>query len=509
MATDVVPSFSRLDDDEYADVCIVGAGIAGLTTAYWLSRLGKSVIVLDDGPIVSGETKRSTAHLATALDSSYVELEWLHGEGGARLAAESHAAAIDQIEQIVFEEKIDCEFERLDGYLFTTLGEPPEALDRELAAAQRAGLTETSIVERAPLASYHTGKALRFPRQAQFNPLKYLAALAQAIIRDGGRIYTKTHATHIAGGEPARIETRDGPVVTASVVVVATNTPVNDMLAIHTKQTAYRTYVIGAGVPTGSINKGLYWDTTNPYHVIRLQTLRSGSSAAPAGDLLIVGGEDHKTGQADDAAVRYKQLEEWTRSRFPMTADIRFRWSGQVVESMDGVAFIGRNPMDKQNVFIATGFSGNGMTCGAITGRLLTDLILGLENPWVWLYEPSRKTMRAAERFAKEALNTAAQYGKWLTRGDVSTAALVTPGTGAIVRRGLNKIAVYCDDAGQKHECSAVCPHLGGIVAWNHSEESWDCPCHGSRFNKLGKLLNGPANTDLQIVVEPQLVDVV
>lgn len=416
MATSDLPSFRSLTHDEYADVCVVGAGIAGLTTAYWLGRLGKSVIVLDDGPIVSGETERTTAHLATALDCSYVELEWLHGEKGARLAAESHAAAIDQIEQIVFEEKIDCEFERLDGTHFTAPEEPSETLDRELATAQRAGLTETCIVERAPLAACHSRQALRYPRQAQFNPLKYLAALAQAILRDGGRIYTKTHAMEIAGGEPARIETRDGPVVTAGAVVVATNTPVNDMLALHTRQAAYRTYVIGAGVPSGSITQGLDWDTADPHHFVRQQTPRSSATATSAGDLLIVGGEADQTGQAEDAEGRCERLEEWTRSRFPMSADIRFRWSEQAVEPIDELAFIGRNPMDKQNVFIATGFSGNGMTCGAITGRLLADLILGLENPWVWLYEPSRKTILAAETFARKTLDMAAQYGDWLTR---------------------------------------------------------------------------------------------
>lgn len=507
MTTAELPSFPSLTTDEHADVCIVGAGIAGLTTAYLLGRAGKSVIVLDDGPIVSGETERTTAHLVTALDDRYFELERLHGEKGARLAAESHAAAIDQIERIAVEESIDCDFERLDGFLFAPPGEFGETLEQELAAAQRAGLTDIEIVARAPLGSFDTGQALRFPRQAQFHPLKYLAALAQAIIRDGGRIYTQTHATKIEGGEPARIETRDGPVVTAGAVVVATNTPVNDLLAIHTKQAAYRTFVIGADVPSGSLNKGLYWDTADPYHYVRLQTLRPSASPASASDLLIVGGEDHKTGQADDAEARYGRLEEWARSHFPMITDMRFRWSGQVVEPVDGLAFIGRNPMDKQNVFVATGFSGNGMTYGTIAGRLLTDLIQGRENAWASLYDPSRKTLRAAKTFARETINMAGQYGDWITKGDVKEDVSVPAGTGAIVRRGLHKIAVYCDDAGQMHECSAVCPHLGGIVAWNHSEETWDCPCHGSRFDKFGKVLNGPAITNLHAVAAPNPVE--
>jgi len=497
MATAKLPSFSKLLSNEQAHVCIVGAGIAGLTTAYLLGRAGKSVIVLDDGPIVSGETERTTAHLVAALDDRYFDLERLHGEKGARLAAESHSAAISQIERIVREEHIDCDFERLDGYLFVPPGESSDILDREMAAAHRAGLTDVYMIARAPVSSFDTGRALCFPRQAQFHPLKYLAAVAQAIMRDGGRIYTDTHATKIEGGESARIETQDGQTVTARAVVVATNTPVNDLLTIHTKQAAYRTFVIGATVPAGSISKGLYWDTPNPYHYVRLSR-----SSSVASDVLIVGGEDHKTGQADDAEARYVKLEEWARARFPMMTDIVFRWSGQVMQPVDGLAYIGRNPMDKPNVYIATGDSGNGMTHGTIAGMLLTDLIHGRENAWSTLYEPSRKTLGALNTFAKETLNMAAQYADWVTTGDVKEDVLVPPGSGAVVRRGLKKIAVYCDDAGQLHERSAVCPHLGGIVAWNHSEKTWDCPCHGSRFDKSGKVVNGPAISNLSPVEE-------
>ena len=498
MATAKVPRFSKLLTNEQAHVCIVGAGIAGLTTAYLLGRAGKSVIVLDDGPIVSGETERTTAHLVSALDDRYLDLERLHGEKGARLAAESHSAAIDQIERIVREEHIDCDFERLDGYLFVPPGESSEILEREMAAAQRAGLTDVQMVSRAPITPFDTGPALRFPRQAQFHPLKYLAAVAQAIMRDGGRIYTETHAVKIEGGESARAETRDGQTVTAGAVVVATNTPINDVLAIHTKQAAYRTFVIGATVPAGSISKGLYWDTPDPYHYVRLSP-----SLSVGSEVVIVGGEDHKTGQADDAEARYVRLEEWARARFPMMTDIAFRWSGQVMQPVDGLAFIGRNPMDEPNVYIATGDSGNGMTHGTIAGILLTDLIHGRENAWSTLYEPSRKTLGALGTFAKEALNMAAQYADWVTPGDVKEDVLIPPGSGAVVRHGLKKIAVYCDDAGQLHERSAVCPHLGGIVAWNHSEQTWDCPCHGSRFDKFGKVLNGPAMTNLPPAEEP------
>lgn len=489
MATAKVPARSPLKENITADVCIVGAGIAGMTTAYLLAREGKSVVVLDDGPIGGSMTGRTTAHLVNALDDRYFELERLHGERGARLAAESHTAAIDRIETIVTEESIDCDFERVDGYLFVPPGEAQKVLDNELEAGQRAGLA-LEKVDRAPL-DYDTGPALRFPNQGQFHPLKYLSGLAEAIEKKGGRIYTGTHASEIEGGEPARVATSDGAVVTAGAVVVATNTPVNDLFAIHTKQAAYQTYVIGARVPHGSVTKALYWDTPDPYHYLRIHETDKSS------DLLIVGGEDHKTGQADDANRRFGILEGWTRARFPMIESIDYRWSGEVLEPVDGLAFIGRNPMDKDNVYIATGDSGNGMTHGTIAGILITDLIVGRENEWETLYEPSRKTLRALPEFARENLNVAAQFADLVTPGDVDSVSEIKPGSGAVIRRGLLKVAAYRDEAGTVHERSAVCRHLGCIVNWNTLENTWDCPCHGSRYDAMGKVIQGPANSDL------------
>jgi glycine/D-amino acid oxidase-like deaminating enzyme/nitrite reductase/ring-hydroxylating ferredoxin subunit len=472
-----------------ADVCVVGAGIAGLTTAYLLAREGRSVIVLDDGAIAGGETGRTTAHLASALDDRYFRIESMHGETGARLAAESHTAAIDRIEAIVGEEKIACDFERLDGYLFGPPAESADVLDKELEAAHRAGLRDVERVDRAPLESFDTGPCLRFPRQAQFHPLKYLEALAQAIETKGGRIFNKTHAEEFKSGSAAQVKTSQGFAVSAGAIVVATNTPVNDWVAIHTKQAAYRTYVIGLQVRKGSVIKALYWDTSDPYHYVRLQE-------ATQHDVLIAGGEDHKTGQADDADERFERLEAWTRERFPSAGEMEFYWSGQIVEPIDSLAFIGRNPGD-ENIYVVTGDSGNGMTHGTLAGILLTDLLLGRENEWEKLYDPSRVSLRAAPEFAKENLNVAAQYIDYATGGDVDEAAKIAPGTGAVIRQGLKKVAVYRAGDGTLHKCSAICPHLGCIVAWNDTEKTWDCPCHGSRFDPYGKVLNGPANVGL------------
>lgn len=498
-ATAKMPTYSPLMENTQADVCIVGAGIAGLTTAYLLTQAGKSVVILDDGPLAGGVTQVTTAHLSNALDDRYFAVESLHGQEGARLAAESHTAAINRMEAIVKKEKIDCDFERLDGYLFLPPGGKEELLDRELAAAHRAGLGDVEKISRVPLPSFDTGPCLRFPNQGQFHPLKYLAAVAKAIERDGGRLFTKTHVDQIDGGPPAQIKA-GSHVVTAGAVVVATNSPVNDRLVIHTKQAPYMTYVIGARVPRRSVAKALYWDTLDPYHYVRLQGLNNGGTIEDDQrecDLLIVGGEDHKTGQAYDTQERHARLETWARERFPMMEQVEFTWAGQVLETVDGLAFIGRNPLDKDNVFVVTGDSGMGMTHGTIAGILLTDLIVGRENPWAKLYDPSRKTLKATGKFLKEAVNMVAQFTDWVTGGDVGSVDGIAKESGAVLRHGLTKVAIYRDEKGALHECSAVCPHLGCIVGWNPTEKTWDCPCHGSRFDKLGKVINGPANKDL------------
>lgn len=490
-----VPQFSPLDRDLRVNVCIVGAGIAGMTCAYLLARTGRSIAVIDDGPIAGGETGRTTAHLTAALDDRYYEIARLHGPDGARVAAASHSAAIDRVEQIASLEEIDCDFERLDGYLFLGGDSKKEELDREFKATRKAGL-ETELVDRIPVDSFHSGVALKFPRQGQFHPLKYLNGLARAILRDGGKIYCGTHAEKIVDGEPAKVTTSDGHSITADAVIVATNTPVNDWLIIHSKQAAYRTYVIGCRVPKQSIPRGLYWDTPDPYHYIRLQDHPSATGASDS-EILIVGGEDHKTGQADDTAARFTCLEQWARERFPMIQSVDYRWSGQVMEPVDYMGYIGRNPGSDQHIFIATGDSGNGMTHGTIAGILLTDLVLGLKNPWADLYDPSRVKLGAAVDYVRENANVAEQYKDWITEGDVGDEREIKPGEGAVIRRGSKKIAVYRDENGSVHERSAVCTHLYCIVDWNATEKSWDCPCHGSRFDPYGKVINGPAISPL------------
>jgi glycine/D-amino acid oxidase-like deaminating enzyme/nitrite reductase/ring-hydroxylating ferredoxin subunit len=319
--------------------------------------------------------------------------------------------------------------------------------------------------------------------------LRYVAGLAEAVRRAGGTI-VGGHVVRIEG-TPVVVETTSGNAVTADAVVVATNTPINDRITMHTKQAPYRTYVIAAPLPRGSVPPGLYWDTADPYHYLRLQPHDD------ARDLLIVGGEDHHTGQGDASRAPFERLEAWAHARFEALGPVMHRWSGQIMASIDGLGFIGRNPGDAGNVFIATGDTGNGLTNGTIAGLLLADLIAGRSNPWTEVYEPARITPRAAWTFAKESLHVAAGYARWLTPARTQAHAELAPGHGAVLQRGLRKVAVYRDERGGLHELSAVCPHLGGIVVWNDVEKSWDCPCHGSRFDTNGCVLNGPAASGL------------
>lgn len=476
------------------DVCIIGAGISGLSAAHALASEGRRVLVLDDGPLGGGETHRTSAHLASCLDDGFVRLESLFGVEGARLAAESHTAAIDRIEWICSREGIACDFKRVDGYLFAGETASEEDLERELFAARRAGLLDVQMVERAPLPHFDSGPALLAPRQAQFDPMAYVEGLAVAIERRGGLIATPHHVSNVRQqGEMVMVDTDDGVLIIADYAIVATNAPITNAVGLPLKQAAYRSYAVAVDVPKRTLPLGLYWDMEEPYHYARVVEGQSDSET----DVVIVGGEDHKTGQADDAHERYARLEAWTRAHIGPYLAVTARWSGQVMEPFDALGYIGPAHNGSERILVITGDSGHGLTHATIGAMVVSDLIGGRSNPWQELYSPRRAKLKATSEFLKETVNTAARYSDWVRAGDVDSVDRIEPGHGAVVRRGLSLIAAYRDDEGQLHECSAMCRHLGGVVQWNDAEKSWDCPCHGARYDAHGRVMNGPANEDL------------
>jgi glycine/D-amino acid oxidase-like deaminating enzyme/nitrite reductase/ring-hydroxylating ferredoxin subunit len=479
------PVYAPLVSNVTAEVCVVGGGLGGLTTAYLLAREGLSVVLLEALQLGEGETAHTTAHLAVP-DDRYSYIEDAHGEEAARVVAESFAAAIDLVEEISTHEGIDCDFLRLDGFLISCASHPEDELAKELAASRRAGVQVTRE-NSAPWPHWCSSTpCLRFSDQAQFHPLRFLSGLARAVERHGGVIHVDTRVTDIREGSDGVVVTTASGKVRAEHVVVATNTPINDRVKMHTKLSAHQTYAVAARIQPGSMQRILMWDDGDPYYYVRTAQLDADT------EVLIVGGQDHKVGQDANPEERYAALIAWVREHFPQAGEIVHRWSGEVMEPLDGIAYLGRNP-GNDRVYVITGDSGNGMTHTTAGAILITDLITGRPNRWLATYDPARKPFKEAIEFAKEQANNAAQYADWLSRGDVAAVGEIARGEGALVRHGLKKFAVYRDDDGGLHARSATCPHMGCIVQWNTSEKTWDCPCHGSRFSRYGTVLHGPA----------------
>jgi glycine/D-amino acid oxidase-like deaminating enzyme/nitrite reductase/ring-hydroxylating ferredoxin subunit len=477
--------FPSLSGDLTVDVAIIGGGMAGLTTAWLLKRAGKRVAVLEMHRILSGQTGQTTAHLTELLDTPYTTLRQDFGEKGARLAAASSRAAIEQIALLVEELRIDCGFQRVPLFRYAETESQLRDVQREVDAAREAGL-RASLTQDVPL-PYPVLGALRVEDQAQFHPREYLLALADRIPGDGSYLFENTRVTDVRDGEPCQVVTERGT-VTAAAVVEATTTPLNRVF-MHTKLYPYRSYAV-AGPLEGPLEDGLYYDSQDPYHYIRTQQVDGRA-------YVIVGGEDHKVGTREDTDRCFAALEDFTLRRLPVK-HITHRWSGQVIEPADGLAYIGRNSASR-HVYVATGFSGTGMTWGTFSGMLLTDLILGRQSPYAALYDATRvKPQAGAKDFIQENAEVAFRFvADRLSRPDGKHLSDVAPGEAKVLEVDGQKVAVYREENGTAHAVSPVCTHLGCHVHWNKAERSWDCPCHGARYSPTGKVLNGPTMKDL------------
>lgn len=473
-------SFPQLQEKNlHVDVVIVGGGITGVTTAFLLKSSGKRVALLEAQSIGSGVTGKTAAHLTEAIDTRYSVLEKAFGAEGARLAAQSSRAAIEMVGELDARLSLRADFERLPGYLYSERDADVETLRRELEAARAAGL----VVEfgSAPL-PFPVAGAICFRNQAQFNPITYLTGLAGHVVGNGSQVYEQSRVVSIHEDEPCRITLEHGVVLTAERVVLATNAPLNRLL-LQTKVSSYRSYVV-AGQSSEPLH-GLFWDTDDPYHYVR--SLRAGNR-----NYLVVGGEDHKTGQESNTHERFDKLLGFA-TRFGLR-NAEYRWSAQVVEPVDGLPLIGRNG-SSDAVFVATGFSGNGTTFGTVAAMILRDACLDQLNPYADLFHATRiKPLAALTTFVEENVDFPLHLVvDRVRKPDAGTLEEIGMGQGKIVRAGGERIAAYRDEEGHLHAVSPVCTHLGCHVTFNDAEKSWDCPCHGSRFDVDGRILNGPA----------------
>ncbi|KAJ9664931.1 hypothetical protein H2201_004983 [Coniosporium apollinis] len=505
------PQFSPLTQDLDTDVCIVGSGISGISIAYELVSRGVNVVMIEARDILSGETSRTSGHLASALDDGYTEIAKKHGDEGAKAAADSHQWALNRVGQISKQLGIECEYRHLPGYEISQYprGHPKHAeeiagLKEECEKARSLGLNATyeeGFAVKGWDGQIDQRDALVFWDQATFHPTKYCVGVLKWLQQQPNfSCYTRTRMMEIEekgveilglGKKTAKVHTENGHTITCKDAVEATVVPLQK-LSVVAEEEYYRTYCIAIRVPKGYIEDCLLYDEADAYKYVRF------TPCDEKDDYLVIGGCDHKVGQ-ESTDGRFEELETWVRERFTRAGSVDYKWSGQIFEPVDYMAFIGKNP-GKKHTYIVTGDSGNGLTHGVLAGKLIADEITEVPNPWAKLYAPNRKgsIMKSLPSMLSHDVQINLQYKRY-GQSDIQDIEDLAPGTGGVINKAdLKKpTAVYKDDQGKVHKFSAICPHLHGVICWNNVEKSWDCPVHGSRFSKDGICITGPAKSNL------------
>ncbi len=492
------PKHIPLRRDLDVDVVVIGAGITGITAAYLLAKAGASVAVVERDRLAAADTGHTTAHLTYVTDVRLRELVKNFGRDHAQAVWDAGAAAMNQIHEIVQKESINCDFTWVPGYLHA----PAERRDdaHEIASLKDDGnLAEefnfdATFMEQVPFVE---SPGIRFANQAKFHPRRYLAGLQKAASDAGAQFFEHTEATQIEVDPP--LVKANGHTIRCRQVVVATHVPLQGAKSLvgamlfQTKLASYTSYAIGATIPRHSVPEASFWDTADPYNYLRVDRGKSH-------DYAILGGADHKTGQTTNSEQHYERLEKYLLKLIP-DARIDHRWSGQVVETNDGLPFVGENVPHQ---FIATGFSGNGMTFGTLAAMMALDVFQNIKNPWSDLFDVNRKkVLGGAWDYVKENRDYPYYMLKqWLSQPESSSLKEIRRDNGKVVLLKGKKVAAFRNEQGKLSLHSAVCTHMGCIVRWNEAEKTWDCPCHGSRFSATGEVMAGPAETPLTEVEE-------
>jgi glycine/D-amino acid oxidase-like deaminating enzyme/nitrite reductase/ring-hydroxylating ferredoxin subunit len=480
-------SYPRLEGDLAVDVAVIGAGITGITAAYLLKEAGKRVALLEMKRAVRGATGYTTAKVTSGHNLLYAALEKKFGAEGARTYAQANEAAIAKIRSLVEELGIDCDLETKANYAYAERGESVQRIRDEIAAAKRAGLAATFVTETS--LPFAVAGAVRIDGQAQFHPRRYLLPLLERVNGDGSHVFEETRVRDVRHGDPCIVESERGS-VRARDVVLATHLPFEDKSLLFAKAHPQRSYAVAAPISAEAAPDGMFISVDPPTRSVRTTPYDSGT-------LLIVGGEGHKTGQAGDTREPYERLERWARERFGI-GELAYRWATHDYASVDGVPFVGRAVPWSSHVWLATGYAKWGMTNGTAAAMLIADLVTGRENAWESLFSPNRLRSYASRSFLSENANVARRFvADRVALPGRETLEALERGDGAVVRIEGETIAVSRSEDGSLTAVSPRCTHLACFVAWNRAEQTWDCPCHGSRYQPDGTVIEGPAVDDL------------
>ncbi|MCA1841328.1 MAG: FAD-dependent oxidoreductase [Actinomycetota bacterium] len=481
-------TFPPLTGDADFDVVVAGGGITGLTAALLLKQRGRKVALIESDRIASGVTGYTTAKVTSLHSLTYTQLTKDFGHDNALVYAQANQAAIQKIADLIEEFDIDCDHSPQPAFTYTESQDLVSDIQKEVEATLALGLP-AALVEEIDL-PYAVKAAIRFDDQALFHPRKYCIALATAIDGDGSAVFETTKFLDVDKGDRLIVETDKGS-INADHLIIATHIPTVDKGLYFGRTIPERSYALAVRIP-GKAPHGMYISIDTPSRSVR-------PHPALGDDLVIIGGENHRVGEEPDTEKRYQTLEAWARSRFDVSK-IENRWSAQDYMPADGVPFIGANGPNEDRIFVATGFNKWGMTNGTAAAMILADRITGVENPWAKFFDSTRlDVLKSAKEVIKQsAASVDHLLGDRLRTISVPAAQTLRNGEGGLVELDGEKVAAYRDESGALKAVSPACTHMGCLVSFNGAEKTWDCPCHGSRFDLEGKVIQGPAVKDLE-----------